>query len=137
MAAHVILIATSGALEGQQFTFTSKTQCIVGRSLSCAVHVSASAYAVSRYHCPLDIDALAVTMQDLGSLNGTYVNGELIGRRAKRLGVEEACLAAQPKYVLEDGDELGIGGIAFSVQMVQDPVPAGDAMRVVQQVIRQ
>jgi pSer/pThr/pTyr-binding forkhead associated (FHA) protein len=123
MSAQVILTATRGALEGRQFTFTGKTQCIVGRSPSCDVHVAASAYTVSRYHCLLDIDAPTVTVQDLGSLNGTYVNEGLIGRRAKRLDTAEAFFVAQPKYVLEDGDELRVGALVFSVQIVQEPIP--------------
>jgi pSer/pThr/pTyr-binding forkhead associated (FHA) protein len=133
----VILTATSRALEGRQFTFTGKTQCLVGRSRSCEVHVPASDDTVSRCHCLLDIDAPTVTVQDLSSLNGTYVNEGLIGRRAQRLDAEEAFFVTQPKHVLGDGDELRVGDIVFSVRIVPGLIPPGNAIRVAKQVMRQ
>jgi pSer/pThr/pTyr-binding forkhead associated (FHA) protein len=122
MSAQVIFTAIGGALDGRQYTFTGKTECVVGRSRSCDVCVPADAYAVSRRHCLLDIDGPAVILQDLGSLNGTYLNGELVGQRDKKLHAEEAAGATQPKYTLEDGDEFRVGYVAFRVRIVREPL---------------
>jgi eukaryotic-like serine/threonine-protein kinase len=120
MSAHVILTATRGALDGQQFVFTGKAQCSVGRSESCELHVPANDYTVSRRHCLLDIDTPTITVRDLGSLNGTYVNQGLIGRRDKRLDPEEVNRGTQPPYALVNGDELRVGDIVFRVQIVEE-----------------
>jgi pSer/pThr/pTyr-binding forkhead associated (FHA) protein len=37
---------------------------------------------ISRYHCLLDINPPDIRIRDFDSLNGTYVNGECIGRRS-------------------------------------------------------
>jgi pSer/pThr/pTyr-binding forkhead associated (FHA) protein len=122
MSAQVIFTATQGALDGRQFIFTGKTLCIVGRSQSCEVCVPADDYAVSRRHCLLDIDAPAVTLQDLGSLNGTYLNGELIGQRDKKCDAEDAAQGTLPRFTLQDGDEFRVGDTAFRVRIVHGPL---------------
>ena len=55
---------------------------------------------VSRRHCPLTVTLEGVTLTDLGSTNGTYVNGSLA-----------------EKTLLIDGDELMIG--TFRLLLVQ------------------
>ncbi|MFP4636773.1 MAG: FHA domain-containing protein [Nitriliruptoraceae bacterium] len=64
---------------------------------------------VSRRHAVLSLGDEGVTVEDNGSLNGTYVNGERVDVRA-----------------LATGDELQIG--RFKLLFVGDPtVPIGDA----------
>src|SRR5262249_31799010 len=65
---------------------------------------------ISRHHFLLAIDPPNVTISDLGSLNGTYVNGEKIGQA----GGEDA-LTDWPEHSLEDGDEIRIGNTIFRV----------------------
>jgi pSer/pThr/pTyr-binding forkhead associated (FHA) protein len=101
-------------------TITGKTQCVLGRSQSCDVQVPAADYTVSRRHCLLDIDAPVVRVQDLGSLNGTYINEELIGRRDKRLDAAEAAEVPHTSYTVADGDELRVGDLVFRVQIVPE-----------------
>jgi pSer/pThr/pTyr-binding forkhead associated (FHA) protein len=124
MSARVILTATHGALKGQEYTFTGKARCVLGRSQACDVQVPAADFTVSRRHCLLDVDAPTVTVQDLGSLNGTFVNEELIGRRDKRIDAAEACAITQPRYSLGDGDELRVGDLVFRVDIVSEPAAA-------------
>jgi pSer/pThr/pTyr-binding forkhead associated (FHA) protein len=38
---------------------------------------------ISRYHCLLDINSPDIRVRDLGSLNGTIVNGKKIGQRQR------------------------------------------------------
>jgi pSer/pThr/pTyr-binding forkhead associated (FHA) protein len=120
MSVRVMLTAVEGALKGQQFIFTGKTQCVVGRSHACQLHVPGEDCSVSRRHCLLDIDESSVIVRDLGSLNGTYLNRELIGQRDKRRNPEEASATPQPIYSLENCDELRVGDIIFHVQIDTD-----------------
>ena len=57
-----------------------------------------------------------IRVRDLGSRNGTYVNGRLIGLRDQEAPPESAADKTCPS-VLEDGDVLGIGPIHFRVSM--------------------
>jgi len=54
---------------------------------------------VSRVHCRLTLsDTNELLLEDLGSTNGTFVNGEKV-----------------PKAVLSDGDKVTVGRIEFVV----------------------
>ena len=125
MSTQVILTGIKGALKGQEFTFTDTAPCILGRSSACDLQVPTADFTVSRRHCLLDIDGPAVTVQDLGSLNGTFLNEVLIGRRDKRLDATEAAVIPQPRCPLADGDELRVGDIVFRVQIVPEPAEMG------------
>ena len=120
MSARVILTAVEGALKGQQFIFTGPTQCVIGRSQACELHVPTEEYAVSRRHCLLDIDDSSVIVRDLGSLNGTYLNRTLIGQRDRHLSPEEAGAVPLPAFSLENCDELRVGDLIFHVQIDTD-----------------
>jgi pSer/pThr/pTyr-binding forkhead associated (FHA) protein len=67
------------------------------------------------------VSAPTVRIQDLGSLNGTYVNDEKIGQRVKGQSFEEALQEEHAEYPLDDGDKLRIGDTIFQVEF--DPPP--------------
>src|SRR5262245_54515917 len=81
----VILRATAGDLRGQQFAFEGPSYCTLGRSRSCTLRLPGDA-TVSRQHCLLEVDSERAWVQDLGSLNGTFINGEKIGQRDRTEG---------------------------------------------------
>src|SRR5262245_19072272 len=83
MTKRLVLTATGGDLGGREFTFTGQTHLILGRSRSCTLRLPGDA-TVSRQHCLIEIDPAGVWVQDLGSLNGTMVNGQKIGQRDSR-----------------------------------------------------
>ncbi|MCK4959272.1 MAG: FHA domain-containing protein, partial [Planctomycetes bacterium] len=66
---------------------------------------------VSRKHCQVNQDEGTLRVRDLGSRNGTFVNGEKI---------EEAGLNA--------GDKLRVGPIVFGVQVDGQPVVGDSAI---------
>jgi pSer/pThr/pTyr-binding forkhead associated (FHA) protein len=92
MNAKIILTATWGPLKGQEFVFTDRLTCTVGRSEDCLVRIGGDAInlTVSRRHCLLAIDPPVARVRDLGSLNGTFVNGRKIGQREKDTPSREA-----------------------------------------------
>jgi pSer/pThr/pTyr-binding forkhead associated (FHA) protein len=50
-----------------------------------------------------------VRVRDLGSLNGTYVNGEKIGQRSSRKPIAQEDANEFPTCELKDGDEVQVG----------------------------
>src|SRR5215813_594748 len=82
----------------------------VGRHDDCQLRIKSS--QVSRKHCELFEKKGLLLVKDLGSSNGTYVNGKRIAEQ----------------QVLSPGDELTIGNIKFRVEKVDQ---AGAAAPVV------
>jgi eukaryotic-like serine/threonine-protein kinase len=80
-----------------------------------------ASWTVSRHHCLLEVDPPLLRVQDLGSLNGTYVNGEKVGQRGRALSPEDASRVAQPVREVLDGDELRVGNTCFRVEVVLTP----------------
>jgi pSer/pThr/pTyr-binding forkhead associated (FHA) protein len=80
-----------------------------GRQEECQLRIKSS--QVSRKHCELFEKHGLLLVKDLGSSNGTFVNGKKVnGQR-----------------VMEPGDELGIGPIVFRVEKIGQPAPARPA----------
>ena len=77
----VILTITNGQLCGERHVFIERQPCLIGRAPDCDIQLSGdiSFANISRHHCMLDIDPPAVRVRDLGSRNGTFLNGERIG----------------------------------------------------------
>lgn len=117
MPATVTLKVVEGNLKGKEFVFREPSKYFVGRAAACHVHLPTDEdhYNVSRFHCVLDIDPPSIQVRDLGSLNGTYVNGTIIGQRHPHVHPEEAVGLLFPDYDLEEGDELRVGGTVFNV----------------------
>ena len=80
-----------------------------GRQEDCQLRIKSS--QVSRKHCQLFEKHGMLLVKDLGSSNGTFVNGAKIdGQR-----------------VMEPGDELGIGPIVFRIERIGQPVTSKPA----------
>ncbi len=73
-------------------------ETLIGRSRECDVCIPSA--AVSRRHCLLCVAAGTVTIEDLSSHNGTFLNKERI----------------VSKTVVKPGDQLQIGPLLFTVQ---------------------
>jgi pSer/pThr/pTyr-binding forkhead associated (FHA) protein len=117
MTTHVILTATEGNLKPGEFIFADQTRVVIGRSEACSLRLDDP--TVSRRHCLIDVGGETAWLLDLDSLNGTLVNGEMVGnlpRGGRRLF-----------RALHDGDELRIGNHSFRVGVAtvdsHDPVP--------------
>jgi pSer/pThr/pTyr-binding forkhead associated (FHA) protein len=100
MKVNLVLLKVGG--NNKAFSLPSSVT-IVGRRQDCDLCVPLM--VISRRHCALNMDDGELSIRDLGSSNGTFVNGER---------VEEATLAA--------GDKVTIGPLNFVVQI--DGVPA-------------
>jgi pSer/pThr/pTyr-binding forkhead associated (FHA) protein len=101
----VKLVVAKGSSRKQAIELRS-AETVIGRRRGCDVRVSAS--QVSRRHCLLSVHEGYVTVQDLDSVNGTYVNGVRI----------------EGKRTVQPGDRLDIGPVTFVVDYVPSGTPA-------------
>ncbi len=118
MLPRVILLAMKGRLRGHEFEFCGKTRCVVGRACDCELHVPPDDLRASRHHCLLEIDAPSVTLYDLGSTNGTYVNGERV--------LSPHGAAPEEGRPLAVGDEVRVGDTALRVWLVEPATEEGE-----------
>jgi pSer/pThr/pTyr-binding forkhead associated (FHA) protein len=77
-----------------------------GRGEEC--HVRPNSEWVSRQHCMLRVEGDVISLRDLGSRNGTLVNGARV----------------EGERVLADGDKLQLGPLVFEVRLAPVPAPA-------------
>ena len=123
MTSKITLTITEGNLKGQEFTFESRTTCIIGRAKDCYPKIpdDDKHRTISRYHCLLDINPPDIRVRDFGSKNGTFVNGEKIGQREAHQTPEQAANIQFPEFDLQGGDEFTLSDTSFRVGIALDP----------------
>jgi predicted component of type VI protein secretion system len=94
------LVVLAGAKEGTEIPL-KKEKFLIGRASDCTLR--AGSEAISRHHCLVTRVDGAVAVRDLGSRNGTHVNGEKIA-------------AETP---LNHGDLLRVGPLEFRFEAPQ------------------
>jgi predicted component of type VI protein secretion system len=77
----------------------------IGRHDDCLIRIKSS--QVSRRHCEVFEVSDKLTIRDLGSSNGTFVNGKKVAGQ----------------QVLKHGDELTVGAVTLRVAKLGQPVP--------------
>ena len=75
---------------------------VFGRGPEC--HVRPNSALVSRQHCLLRVGDAGVCVRDLGSTNGTLVNGQLV----------------RTEQALADGDVLQVGHVVLEVLLLRN-----------------
>ncbi len=85
-------------------------QTIIGRRNDCNLRIPST--MVSRQHCSLTLQGERLLVKDLGSSNGTFVNGAKIKQK-----------------LLKSGDTLGVGPVIFIVQLGGVPASPADTAR--------
>jgi diguanylate cyclase (GGDEF)-like protein len=102
--ANVILIAhPEGKLLGSRYRLAPGSTLEIGRSPACAVSLP-EVLSISRAHARLLYEGSAVWIDDLGSTNGTYVNGGLLHERRR----------------LRSGDRFQVGAVHFKLLHERD-----------------
>ena len=107
-----------GPYAGAEYSFTAPAVCVIGRAPNCELRLSGGLLTetLSRHHCRIELTPLGAFVQDLGSRNGTALNGVNIGQRPP-CRAAAAGPAAGPRHELADGDVLRVGGLGFRVRM--------------------
>lgn len=75
---YATLCAAGGELQGRSWPVSGNTAITIGRDSSCAVRFSPNAGGVSRQHCRVAASYGTITLTDLKSTYGTFVNGQRV-----------------------------------------------------------
>jgi pSer/pThr/pTyr-binding forkhead associated (FHA) protein len=100
---HLVRLAPDGWDDAGGTTVINRFPCLVGRDPVCDFLLDHP--MVSRRHCRLRLWAERVWVEDLGSLNGTRLNGKLLTRAAP----------------LADGDRLDLSDVTLVVGVGDRP----------------
>jgi pSer/pThr/pTyr-binding forkhead associated (FHA) protein len=88
-----------------------KPVCVLGRRQDCGLQIPLM--GISRQHCQLTVQGTKITVKDMGSSNGTYVNGKRV----------------QQEQELAAGDRLQLGLVVFVVQVDGKPAEVSPPTR--------
>lgn len=82
---------------------------LIGREQDC--HLRPNSELVSRHHCVFTVDEYVLRLRDLGSTNGTLVNGERLRGQTE----------------LKAGDRVSVGKLDFEVELTEGASPGEPA----------
>jgi pSer/pThr/pTyr-binding forkhead associated (FHA) protein len=94
----VKLVVVGGKQAGKEIPIGGP-EFVIGRAEGC--HLRPQSDAVSRRHCTIEVHAGSVTVRDLNSRNGTFINDEQI----------------KSEHELKSGDRLKVGPLEFEVRL--------------------
>jgi predicted component of type VI protein secretion system len=106
----VKLVIAAGAAKKQTIRLRTE-ETLIGRQKGCDLRIPSA--TVSRRHCLLRFQEEYLTVEDLDSSNGTFLNGERVTR----------------KEVVRPGDRLEIGPLVFLVQYQLTPAAIDRLLR--------
>jgi len=117
MPGTVRLVVTAGPIRGQHFDFASHDTFLFGRAPDCHACLDASDASASRHHFLLEVNPPLARLRDLGSLNGTRVNGTRHGGRRPGESPEDAAARGGADVDLRHGDQIRVGATVIQVQI--------------------
>jgi hypothetical protein len=127
MPDRLILTITAGQEAGKTFAFEAHDLLLFGRADDCQICLPGD-QQVSRHHFLLEVNPPAARLRDLGSRNGTYVNGQKYGGRDRHETPEEGARRHYPQVDLGDGDEIRVGQTRLRVHVETGLSPTVPAM---------
>lgn len=104
----------------KRYVFEQRQLCLVGRARDCDIRLPGDFRhgRISHYHCALEIDPPFVSVRDLGSTNGTYVNGWKVGKRRSDINLGRTHFSGM---MLLKGDEVRLGPVTLRIGIEEDP----------------
>jgi hypothetical protein len=104
----------------RSFELTEHDTFLLGRMKDCHLCLP-NDQQVSRHHFLLEACPPKAALRDLGSMNGTHVNGKKIGGREKGETPEQGAKRAYPSIDLKHGDQIQVGQTRIEVRIQHDP----------------
>jgi pSer/pThr/pTyr-binding forkhead associated (FHA) protein len=99
MAMRVRLIERGDTPEQTREVPINQQEFLIGRGADCDLRLRDT--EISRHHCTIRVGADEATLVDLGSSNGTYLNGQRVRSQAS----------------LHTGDEVRLGSATFVIDL--------------------
>jgi len=118
VSAKIQLKISQGQAAGKVFTFTEHDTFVFGRMDDCHACLPDDTQ-VSRHHFLLEVNPPQACLRDLGSLNGTHVNGAKFGAREKGGSPEEGAKRRYPEVAIKHGDRIKVGRTEMEVSVEQ------------------
>ena len=117
MSGQVILEVVGGSLRGKRFVFDEHDTFIFGRASDCHIQIPRQDATASRHHFILEAIPPDAAVRDLGSLNGTWVNGVKHGGREKGATPEQGAQREFSEVMLRHGDKIQVGETILAVTL--------------------
>lgn len=118
-----VLIANNSSLDGQQWVITDTL--LIGRDAACDVVIPDR--QVSRQHARITKTGAVVMLEDLGSKNGTYLNGQPLTEPKQLTEADEITVAFTQNFLFLSSDAtMPLAGIppelmqAFRLRLEED-----------------
>ncbi|GCE14503.1 protein kinase domain-containing protein [Tengunoibacter tsumagoiensis] len=129
MPARLTLTITQGPDMGKLFVFDEHDTLLFGRRADCHICLPDDK-TLSRHHFLLEVNPPDARIRDLGSLYGTYVNGQKYGGREKHETPTEGARRQYPQVDLHDGDSIKVGQTVFKITVETATLPAQEVQEV-------
>ena len=123
MATVLRLTVLTGPHKSEKFCFCGPARCLIGRTGDCFVQLAGTPRdeLISRHHCQLIIEPPVLLLNDLASLNGTFINGTRVDSEELALTSNADGKALDADSILNQGDLLTTGGTTFRMDLVECP----------------
>jgi pSer/pThr/pTyr-binding forkhead associated (FHA) protein len=125
MAETVRLTVLTGPHKGHRFCFRGPNEFEIGRAADCLVRLNGDVrdLCISRHHCQVYVDPPCVRVQDLGSRNGTFLNGHNLEQDGSAKDQAELFENGSPIGFVRHGDIITVGGHSLRVDIMACPPP--------------
>jgi len=119
MASKIELLIICGKLKGTKFGIDERMTCIIGRAEDCNLQIPPDADdLISRHHCILDVNPPEIVIRDLGSSNGTFINGKSICTAIDSDNDGNTVTLRMPsEHILNHGDNIKLGDTVLVVSI--------------------
>src|SRR5262245_46242707 len=101
-----VLVRTQGSHQGK-WVYSVGDRCVLGRNAECDIaDIFAENSGVSRFHAQLEFGGGQYTVEDKGSRNGTFLNGQRVTGRAPLRSGDRLLIANVELTFLEQADAV-------------------------------
>ncbi|MCC6741646.1 MAG: protein kinase [Planctomycetia bacterium] len=120
MLGKVKLEVLEGPMDGKVFEFEEHDIFLLGRASDCHIRLQKDP-GISRRQFIIEVNPPSARIRDLGSLNGTHVNGTKHGGRRKGETPAEGAKLRHPDVEIRHGDQIRVGKTLITVGIEAPP----------------